>query len=308
MKKINIILPVYNESESIISFLELLEENIQKLNYEFLVTIVDDGSVDTTWDDIYNFEFKSENLSLLKIKLLKNFGHQAALTCGLENFKGDACILMDADFQDDPKYIKDLIGNWENGSEVVLARRLKRDDGFLKNVLFYLFYKVQYYLSDIKIPKNVGHYSLMNKKVVERINNLPEVNRYINGLRALSSYRHTFISVVKNKRRSGKSKMSLKNLFYLALKGIFDYSTKPIRLIGYLGLLISIGSILFSVIVFLQSQLYGVKVFNWDFGLSSIYFLSGLQLLSLSIIGEYIRSIFTEIKKRPIYIIDQVVD
>lgn len=308
MKKINIILPVYNESESIISFLELLEENIQKLNYEFLVTIVDDGSVDTTWDDIYNFEFKSENLSLLKIKLLKNFGHQAALTCGLENFKGDACILMDADFQDDPKYIKDLIGNWENGSEVVLARRLKRDDGFLKNVLFYLFYKVQYYLSDIKIPKNVGHYSLMSKKVVERINNLPEVNRYINGLRALSSYRHTFISVVKNKRRSGKSKMSLKNLFDLALKGIFDYSTKPIRLIGYLGLLISIGSILFSVIVFLQSQLYGVKVFNWDFGLSSIYFLSGLQLLSLSIIGEYIRSIFTEIKKRPIYIIDQVVD
>ena len=102
--------------------------------------------------------------------------------------------------------------------------------------------------------------------------------------------------------------MSLKNLFDLALKGIFDYSTKPIRLIGYLGLLISIGSILFSVIVFLQSQLYGVKVFNWDFGLSSIYFLSGLQLLSLSIIGEYIRSIFTEIKKRPIYIIDQVVD
>ena len=229
MKKINIILPVYNESESIISFLELLEENIQKLNYEFLVTIVDDGSVDTTWDDIYNFEFKSENLSLLKIKLLKNFGHQAALTCGLENFKGDACILMDADFQDDPKYIKDLIGNWENGSEVVLARRLKRDDGFLKNVLFYLFYKVQYYLSDIKIPKNVGHYSLMNKKVVERINNLPEVNRYINGLRALSSYRHTFISVVKNKRRSGKSKMSLKNLFDLALR---EFLITALNLLG----------------------------------------------------------------------------
>ena len=102
--------------------------------------------------------------------------------------------------------------------------------------------------------------------------------------------------------------MSFKNLFDLALKGIFDYSTKPIRLIGYLGLIISIGSILFSIIVFALSQFYGVKVLNWDFGLSSIYFLSGLQLLSLSIIGEYIRSIFTEIKKRPVYIVDQIID
>ena len=308
MKKINIILPIYNESESIKFFLELLEKNIKNLDYQFLITLVDDGSIDSSWDEIYKFKFESVNLSILKIKLLKNFGHQAALTCGLENFIGDACILMDADFQDDPKYIKDLIEEWEKGSEVVLARRLKRDDGFIKNILFGLFYKIQYYLSDIKIPKNVGHYSLMSKKVVERINNLPEVNRYINGLRAISSYKYTFISVFKNKRKSGKSKMSFKKLFDLALKGIFDYSTKPIRLIGYAGLLISTGSILFSIIVFIQSQFYGVKVLNWDFGLSSIYFLSGLQLLSLSIIGEYIRSIFTEIKKRPVYIVDEIVD
>lgn len=308
MKKINIILPIYNESESITLFLEILEKNIKNLDYQFLITLIDDGSIDSTWDEIYKFKFESVNLSILKIRLLKNFGHQAALTCGLENFIGDACILMDADFQDDPKYIKDLIEEWEKGSEVVLARRLKRDDGFIKNILFGLFYKIQYYLSDIKIPKNVGHYSLMSKKVVERINNLPEVNRYINGLRAISSYKYTFISVIKNKRKSGKSKMSLKKLFDLALKGIFDYSTKPIRLIGYAGLLISTGSILFSIIVFIQSQFYGVKVLNWDFGLSSIYFLSGLQLLSLSIIGEYIRSIFTEIKKRPVYIVDEIVD
>ena len=308
MKKINIILPAYNESESIVLFLKSLEKNIENLNYQFLITLIDDGSIDTTWDDVYNFEFKSTNLNLLKIKLLKNFGHQAALTCGLEHFKGDACILMDADFQDDPKYIKELIYEWEKGSEVVLARRLKRDDGFIKNILFGLFYKIQYYLSDVKIPKNVGHYSLMSNKVVERINMLPEINRYINGLRAISSHKYTFVDVVKNKRRSGKSKMSFKNLFDLALKGIFDYSTKPIRLIGYLGLIISIGSILFSIIVFALSQFYGVKVLNWDFGLSSIYFLSGLQLLSLSIIGEYIRSIFTEIKKRPIYIVDQIID
>ncbi len=308
MKKINIILPAYNESESIVLFLKSLEKNIENLNYQFLITLIDDGSIDTTWDDVYNFEFKSTNLNLLKIKLLKNFGHQAALTCGLEHFKGDACILMDADFQDDPKYIKELIYEWEKGSEVVLARRLKRDDGFIKNILFGLFYKIQYYLSDVKIPKNVGHFSLMSNKVVERINMLPEINRYINGLRAISSHKYTFVDVVKNKRRSGKSKMNFKNLFDLALKGIFDYSTKPIRLIGYLGLIISIGSILFSIIVFALSQFYGVKVLNWDFGLSSIYFLSGLQLLSLSIIGEYIRSIFTEIKKRPIYIVDQIID
>lgn len=305
MKKINIILPVYNENESIRDFFNYLEEQVKELRYKFVITFVDDGSIDQTWKIIESLKPSNKNIELKKIKLLRNFGHQAALTCGMEEYTGDAVVLMDSDFQDDPVYIKEILNKFEEGAELVLARRIERNDGIVKNFLFSAFYKIQYYLSDIKIPKNVGHYSLISSEIVDRINQLPENNRYINGLRAYTSYEYQFIDVVRNKRKIGKSKMSFSQLLNLGLKGIFDYSTKPIRVIGYLGILISVGSILFSIFVFIKAQLFNEKVLNWDFGLSSIYFLSGLQLLSLSIIGEYIKIIFTEVKNRPIYIIEK---
>ena len=137
---------------------------------------------------------------------------------------------------------------------------------------------------------------------------MPEKIRYLNGLRAYTGFTPTFVDVEKNKRKYGKTKMSYSKFLNLAFRGLFDYSVKPIRFIGLIGLLIAFGSILFSIVVLIQDQFFGIKLFNWDFGLSSIYFLSGLQLLSLSIIGEYISNIFTEVKKRPPYIIENTIN
>ena len=307
-KAINILLPVFNEEESIKEFLnELINEVDGISDCSFFITIVDDGSLDNSWDIIKDLK-NTEKINYRKIKLSRNFGHQAAITCGINNFQEDCILIMDSDFQDDPKYVPKMIDLWLKGSKVVLARRIKRNDGFLKNIIFGLFYKIQFYLSDIKLPKNVGHFSLLDKKVVNVLNQMPEKIRYLNGLRAYTGFTPEFVDVEKNKRKYGKTKMSFSKFLNLAFRGIFDYSVKPIRFIGLSGLVIAFGSILFSIVVLIQDQIFGIKVFNWDFGLSSIYFLSGLQLLSLSILGEYVSNIFIEVKQRPIYIIDKIIN
>ena len=305
---VNILLPVFNEDESIEEFIDELSEVINSIdNFSFLITIIDDGSYDNSWEIIQRLK-SSKKISFKKIKLSRNFGHQAAISCGINYFQGDCILIMDSDFQDDPKYIPQMIDSWLNESKVVLARRTKRDDGVFKNILFSFFYKLQFYLTDIKLPKNVGHFSLLDKVVVNVLNQMPEKIRYLNGLRAYTGFTPTFVDVEKNKRKYGKTKMSYSKFLNLAFRGLFDYSVKPIRFIGLIGLLIAFGSILFSIVVLIQDQFFGIKLFNWDFGLSSIYFLSGLQLLSLSIIGEYISNIFTEVKKRPPYIIENTIN
>ena len=307
-KLINILLPVFNEEESIKEFLNELTHKVDGIrNCSFFITIVDDGSLDNSWDIIKDLK-NTEKINYRKIKLSRNFGHQAAITCGINNFNEDCILIMDSDFQDDPKYIPKMIDLWLKGSKIVLAKRIKRNDGLFKNLIFGLFYKIQFYLSEIKLPKNVGHFSLLDKKVVNEINQMPEKIRYLNGLRAYTGFKPDFVDVEKNKRKYGKTKMSFSKFLNLAFRGIFDYSVKPIRLIGFSGLIIAFGSILFSIVVLIQDQIFGIKVFNWDFGLSSIYFLSGLQLLSLSILGEYVSSIFIEVKKRPVYIIDEIIN
>jgi glycosyltransferase involved in cell wall biosynthesis len=307
-KLINILIPVFNEEESIGELIDELSEAVISIdNCSFLVTIVDDGSSDSSWAIIQGLK-SSKKISFKKIKLSRNFGHQAAISCGIDSFHGDCILILDSDFQDDPKYIPQMIDAWLNGSKVVLARRTKRDDGTMKNIIFSFFYKLQFFLTDIKLPKNVGHFSVLDKVVVNVLNQMPEKIRYLNGLRAYAGFSPTFIDVKKNKRKYGKTKMSYGNFLNLAFRGLFDYSVKPIRFIGLTGLLIALGSILFSIVVFIQDQFFGIRLFNWDFGLSSIYFLSGLQLLSLSIIGEYVSNIFIEVKKRPTYIIENTIN
>lgn len=304
-KLVNILLPVFNEEESIEEFISELTNEANSINEcNFIFTIVDDGSIDSSWEIIKDLK-KSKKINFRKIKLSRNFGHQAAITCGLNNFNEDCILIMDSDFQDDPKYIPVMVDLWIKGSKIVLAKRFKRNDGFFKNLIFGLFYKVQFYLSEIKLPKNVGHFSLLDKKVVNILNQMPEKNRYLNGLRAYTGFKPVFVDVEKNKRKYGKTKMSFNKFLNLAFRGLFDYSVKPIRFIGLSGLLIAFGSILFSIVVFIQDQIFGIRYFNWDFGLSSIYFLSGIQLLSLSILGEYVSNIFIEVKNRPAYIIDE---
>ena len=300
---IEIIVPCFNEEDNIPILQKEVSTVLNDLEEDFRIIFIDDGSSDSSWDKIS--KLSSSNNNITGIKLSRNFGHQAASDAGLQNSNGDAVIIMDGDLQDDPSYLKDLIKEWYDGFDIVLAKRIKRKENFLRKFYIGVFFKLQSYLSEINIPANVGHFSLMDRKVVNEINNFGEKIKYFNGLRAYVGFNIGSIEVVKSKRRNGEPKMTYRKLLFLGIQGIFGFSSKPLTFIAILGFIISFGSLVISAYAFYFKVRYGTTILGWDFGLSSIYFLSGIQLFALSIIGKYVGNIFLEVKRRPSYIIQE---
>lgn len=300
---IEIIVPCFNEEDNILILQKEVSTVLNELEVDFRIIFIDDGSSDSSWEKISKLSYANNNIT--GIKLSRNFGHQAAIDAGLQNTNGDAVIIMDGDLQDDPSYLKDLIKKWYDGFDIVLAKRIKRKENFLRKFYIGIFFKLQSYLSEINIPANVGHFSLMDRKVVTEINNFGEKIKYFNGIRAYVGFNIGSIEVIKSKRRNGEPKMTYRKLLFLGIQGIFGFSSKPLTFIAILGFIISFGSLVVSAYAFYFKVRYGKTILGWDFGLSSIYFLSGIQLFALSIIGKYVGNIFLEVKRRPSYIIQE---
>lgn len=303
MKKINIVIPVFNEAESIIELLNVVENSLDSLDFEFSITLVDDGSTDNSWNLIE--QIKSNKIKIQKIKLSRNFGPEAAVFAGMEKFNGDALLIIDGDFQDNPKYLPFLINKWIEGNDIVLARRITRSEGILRRFMTGFYYSLQNRISEIIIPKNVGHYCLLDKKIVNEIVRFPEKKKFLIGIRAYVGFKVAFIDVVREKRKYGKPKMNLKKLIKLSTEGLIGFSTAPLYFIGIIGLILSLGVLLLSFYILLFNNLLEISKLNLSFELFSLYFLSGIQLLSLSILGQYIAKIFDETKGRPQYIIEK---
>lgn len=306
MKKINILIPIYNEEESIDELVHLITRVVDNLKYKFSFTLVEDGSNDSSWEIIKNLHIN--NFDIKKIKLSRNFGHQGAIFCGLDEFNEDAVLIIDSDFQDNPKYLPKLIDEWEKGNDIVLAKRIDRKESIFRKLLINFYFKIQNRLSEIFIPKNVGHFSLLDKKIVQTINNFPENKKFLLGIRAYVGFKVAFVEVIKDKRKYGNPKMDLRKLLKLSSEGLIGFSTAPLNLIGVLGVLISLSALGFAIYTLILNVFMNEKVLNWDFGLTSIYFLSGIQLLSISILGQYIAKIFDETKNRPQYIVEEIID
>ncbi len=305
--KIEIVIPVFNEEENINLVYEKIEAIFNEIpNHEFLINFINDNSTDNTWNLIKQLNSKDNKVK--GTKLSRNFGHQAAIDAGISMFDSDALILMDGDLQDDPKYILDFVREWENGSKIILAKRVVRKENLFRKIIFKIFFKIQKTVSDIDIPENVGHFSLLDKEVVETLKKFPEKVKYFNGLRSYLGYPTSFVDVVKNKREYGKTKMSFFKLFKLGLNGIFGFSTVPLTAIGVVGFLIAIFSFVVTIYSLYVKYTTGNSILGWDFGLSSIYFLSGIQLLALSVLGKYIGIVFIETKSRPMYFIEEKLD
>ncbi len=296
--KIDIIIPIFNEEENLQILTDRISESLDPLNYEYTIIFVDDGSFDNSWNIIKNLS--QERPTISGIKLSRNFGHQSAIDAGLKSSTSEAVIIMDGDLQDDPKYIPELISEWEKGNKVVLAKRIKRHDGILRSFIFNIYFNFQSMFSDINIPKYVGHFSLLDKRVVLEMNNFPEKKKYFNGLRAYIGFSTTYVNVEKNKRYKGKTKMPFGKLLKLGLDGIFGFTTKPLTFIGIVGILISLSSITVPILSLMN---IGIEI---DLGLEIVllYFLSGIQLLALSLLGKYLGTVFIEIKNRPNFIIE----
>ena len=309
MNKLSIIIPMYNEEESLpylYQRLTALGEQVDNYEIEFL--FVNDGSKDQTLPILENIAKNDNNVKILSFS--RNFGHQAAVTAGLKYTTGDVVAIMDADLQDPPEVIAEMIKLWEQGNEVIYAKRKSRE-GESKFKLFTakMFYKVLNGLSDVEIPKDTGDFRLADRKVIDVINSLPEHNKFLRGLFSWVGFKQIPIEYERKERFAGKTKYPLKKMLKLASDGITSFSTKPLKILGALGLISVIASIIILIYA-LISYIFNLNQLTagWTSIMVTVTFLGGMQLLSIWLISEYIGKIYDESKGRPEYIIDKKIN
>ena len=303
--KYSIIIPIFNEEEIIEELWRQLSNVLKQIGDRYEVIFVDDGSSDRSYSLLkkLNQEYSEAKI----IRLSRNFGHQCALTAGIDRAIGQAVILMDGDLQDSPQTILEFIARWQQGSDVVYAIREKRKEYWLKRVAFVSFYRLLGWFSGIELPADAGIFSLMDRKVVNALRQMPERNRYLSGLRADAGFTQTGVVVERGSRYRGKPRVSLGKLFELAFDGIFSFSVIPLRIATIFGLICAIVSFVLGIIGLYFKYILGQTFLAWSYGLTTTFFMGGIQLIFLGIIGEYIGRIYDEVKQRPYYLIRNTV-
>lgn len=306
MKKISIVIPMYFEEEVVNECYLRLKNVLTSLEgYEYEIIFVDDGSKDKTLQMLSQIANEDRNTKVISFS--RNFGHQAAVTAGLKFVTGDCVLIIDADLQDPPELIPEMLKLWENGNEVIYGERKSRaGESKFKLLTASMFYKTLNALSDIEIPRNTGDFRLVDRKVVDTINSMPEHNKFLRGLFSWVGYKQYAFKYERKERFAGKTKYPLKKMLKLATDGIIGFSTKPLKLLGGIG----VASIFISFIILIYALIsYAFSLNDLEAGWTSIMvaitFFSGIQLLSVWILSEYIGRIYDESKQRPEYIIDK---
>ena len=309
MKKISIVIPVYNEEKVLeISYNKIrnILENIQKYDYEII--FINDGSKDNTLSILERISNENEKVKILSFS--RNFGQEAALTAGLKYVSGDAIVIIDADLQDPPELITEMLSLWEQGNEVIYGKRKRRKgESAFKLLSAKMFYKTLNALSDVEIPKDTGDFRLVDRKVVDVINSMPEHNKFLRGLFSWVGFKQYAYEYKRDERAAGNSKYPFKKMWKLATDGIISFSTKPLKLVGGLGIM----TIVLSICILIYSLIsFALKLNNltpgWTSIMVAITLFSGIQLLSIWIMSEYISRIYDETRKRPEYIIDKKIN
>ena len=308
MKKISIVIPMYNEQEVAEICYQRIKNVLNKLSrYDYELIIVDDGSKDKTLEIVTKIAETDDKVVIISFS--RNFGHQAAVTAGLKETTGDAVVIMDADMQDPPEVILEMINLWEQGNEVIYAKRKKRDgETAFKLFTAKMFYKILNGLSEVDIPKDTGDFRLADRKVIDVINSLPEHNKFLRGLFSWVGFKQVPLEYERKERYAGKTKYTLKKMLKLASDGIVGFSTKPFKIFGGLGvtlILISILLLIYGIVAYV-AKLPIIK--GWTSIMVTITLLSGIQLTAIWVISEYIGRIYDESKNRPQYIIDKKIN
>lgn len=303
MKNIDysVVIPIFNEEEIIPELWRQLSDILQRLDGNSEVIFINDGSVDSSFELLK--KINQQHLEVKIINFSRNFGHQCALSAGIDHADGKAVILMDGDLQDSPEAIISFSRLWEQGYDVVYAIRKNRKEKFLKRLAFKSFYYIQRKLSGIITPMDAGIFSLMDRKVILTLRQMPERNKYLSGLRAYAGFKQIGVYVERGPRYRGEPKVSVAKLFKLAFDGIFSFSTIPLKMATILGLVSAIVSFIIGLIGLYVKFVLGQEFLSWAYGLTTTFFMGGIQLLSLGIIGEYIGRIYDEVRQRPYYII-----
>lgn len=300
--KISLVVPVFNEEATIPIFYKTVREFEGLKEHEVEIVFINDGSSDST-EDIINALAVSDNL-VVPLSFTRNFGKEPALFAGLDNATGEAIIPIDVDLQDPIEVIPQLIAKWQAGADMVLAKRTDRStDGRLKRKSAEWFYKLHNKISNPKIEENVGDFRLMSREVVEHIKLLPERNLFMKGVLSWVGGKIDVVEYARAERVAGDSKFNGWKLWNLALEGITSFSTFPLRMWTYIGLLVASLSFIYGAWMILDKLLFGNSVPGYPSLLVSILFLGGIQLIGIGVLGEYIGRIYIETKKRPKYIL-----
>ncbi len=297
---ISVVSPLYNESENVNELVRRLQQTLADQRYE--IVLVDDGSTDDTAQLVTDLAARHPQLQLLRLS--RNFGHQAAITAGIEHAQGDVVVVMDADLQDPPEVIPQFLAYWQQGYKVVYAIRKQRKESALKRTAYATFYRILRRLSYLDIPLDSGDFALMDRKVVDILNHLPERNRFVRGIRTWVGFRQIGVEYERQERAAGEPKYTFRKLLKLAYDGVISFSHLPLRLMSAAGFILFLLAFV-GIIVVLYIRIFMPEVSVPGFATTAtvILFLGGIQLLAIGILGEYIARIFDEVKARPNYVV-----
>lgn len=303
---LSIVIPVHNEEKNIDHLFSRLQKILEPHTYELI--FVDDGSTDQTLNLLKKRAHDDTRIKVLAFT--RNYGHQMALSCGYSAAKGDCLVTIDADLQDPPEVIPEMIQKWQNGAEVVYAKRKSREDGFFKKISAYCFYRILNFLSDTPIPEDVGDFRLQDKKVTDYLLKLPEHHRFLRGLVAWGGFVQQTVEINRDKRHAGVTHYTLSKMINFAFDGIVSFSTKPLRIATYMGFFSSflgVVGILYALSLrFLFPHQYWVT--GWTALFVAVLFVGGTQLFTIGIIGEYIGKIYREVQNRPFYVLKEKIN
>jgi dolichol-phosphate mannosyltransferase len=298
---ISVLIPLYNEQETLTELHRRLAAVLTSLDLTYEILLVDDGSQDATPRLLDSLATEDSHVAVLHLS--RNFGHQAAICAAIDHARGEAVIIMDGDLQDPPEVLPQFVCKWREGYEVVYGVRQRRKENFLKRAGYFSFYRILSWISDLDIPLDSGDFCLMDRTVVDVLKHLPERMRFVRGLRSFVGFRQTGLVYDRATREAGKPKYTFGALVVLAVDGLISFSSYPLRLVTYVGIL-TIGIALALLVWVLSDALYHrTAPQGWASTLVTVLFMGSIQIFFLGILGEYLRLIFLETKRRPTYIV-----
>jgi dolichol-phosphate mannosyltransferase len=298
----SIIAPIYNEIDNITALYERVSRVMDSTDEPWEFVMIDDGSSDGSTESI--LELSKKDHKIISVIFARNFGHQIAVTAGLDYSRGEAVIIIDADLQDPPEVILDLIGKWREGYEVVYATRSKREgEGWFKLFTAAVFYRLIQRITDVNLPMDTGDFRLLDRKVVEVMNQMRERHRFLRGMSVWVGFKQTGVEYERAERFAGETKYLLKKMFRLASDAITGFSYFPLQLATYLGFF-AVGIGIIAILVLIVLRLTGSQLFFGQAAtLIAVLFLGGIQLISIGMLGEYVGRLYDEAKGRPLYIV-----
>ena len=302
--ELSVVIPVFNEEENITVLHSRLTAVLEGIHIEYEIIFVDDGSNDESLSQLKNLSVRDNRVFV--VELARNFGHQVAITAGLDYSQGKAVIVMDGDLQDPPEVLPEFIAKWRKGHDVVYGVRERRKESWLKRAAYAGFYRLLRRIATIEIPLDSGDFCIMDRRVVDLLISMPERNRFVRGIRSWVGLNQSGLPVERQARSAGKPKYTFGRLLLLALDGLISFSYLPLRTITMLGFSISLLSIFAAVFYAVTRLVTGLGPPGFATLVVAVFFLAGVQLITMGVIGEYVGHIFEEVKQRPLYVVRKI--